>query len=335
MGLTALGYFGIGATSLSDWRDFGTNLLGMQVVDRTSRSLSLRMDDRKQRILIDQDTVDSPRFFGWEVANADELERFSRHLESWRVPFRWEPKALADQRMVVALISFHDPAGNRLEVFHGAEVSDTGFVPGRNISGFRTGPLGLGHAVLTVRRIEEVMPFYQDVLGFRLSDYALKPFKAFFFHINSRHHSLAMVETGQDGLHHLMVELFTLDDVGQAYDLAQGEADRVAVTLGRHTNDFMTSFYARSPSKFMIEYGWGGRDIELATWEPFECAYGPSLWGHDRSWLSPEKRLEARELRLLAAADGHREPVQVLPGNFQISRGVCPWWDSTVRGDGR
>jgi hypothetical protein len=130
-----------------------------------------------------------------------------------------------------------------------------------------------------------------------------------------------------------MVELFTLDDVGQAYDLAQADPERVAVTLGRHTNDFMTSFYARSPSKFMVEYGWGGRDIEPSTWQPFECQYGPSLWGHDRSWLSPEKRQEARELRVKAANEGHREPVQVMEGNYQLARGVCPWWDSTVRSD--
>ena len=42
------------------------------------------------------------------------------------------------------------------------------FVPGRSISGFRTGPLGLGHAVLTVENIDPMMPFYVDVLGFGL-----------------------------------------------------------------------------------------------------------------------------------------------------------------------
>ena len=49
-------------------------------------------------------------------------------------------------------------------------------------------------------------------------------------------------------MHHMMVELFSLDDVGQAYDVALGEPDRIGVTLGRHTNDFMTSFYAKTPS---------------------------------------------------------------------------------------
>ncbi len=134
------------------------------------------------------------------------------------------------------------------------------------------------------------MAFYVDVLGFALSDYIEKPFRAYFFHINARHHSLALIETGRNGMHHLMVELFSLDDVGQSYDIALTQADRVNVTLGRHTNDLMTSFYAKSPSSFMIECGWGGREIEPATWKPFEMHAGPSLWGHERVWLPPADR---------------------------------------------
>ena len=74
--------------------------------------------------------------------------------------------------------------------------------------------------MLTVENIDAMMPFYVDVLGFGLSDYILKPFRAFFFHVNARHHSLALIETGNNGMHHLMVELFSLDDVGQGYDIA-------------------------------------------------------------------------------------------------------------------
>ena len=134
----------------------------------------------------------------------------------------------------------HDPACNRLEAFHGAEIDDTPFSPGRSISGFRTGALGIGHVVLTVENITPVMAFYVDVLGFRLSDYIEKPFRAYFFHINPRHHSLALIETGKSGMHHLMVELYSLDDVGQGYDIALGEPTRIATTLGRHPNDCVT-----------------------------------------------------------------------------------------------
>ena len=93
-----------------------------------------------------------------------------------------------------------------------------------------------------------------------------------------------------------MMELFNLDDVGQGYDLAMREEGRVATSLGRHTNDFMTSFYARTPGGFMIEYGWGGRQVDPATWQAVEMTSGPSLWGHERNWGSPEMQAEARRL---------------------------------------
>jgi hypothetical protein len=55
---------------------------------------------------------------------------------------------------------------------------------------------------------------------------------------------------------------------------------------------------------------------------------GPSLWGHDRDWLTAEGRAEARRLRLQAAADGLREPVQVMNGNYTLAPGTCGWFDA-------
>ena len=329
--LRALGYAGFGSDKLEDWRQFGTSLVGLQAVERGNSQLSFRMDDRKQRIVIDRAMGEGARFFGWEVADGAALDALAARLEGAGVAVTAEAVELADNRRVRALISFRDPAGNRLEAFYGAEIDETPFKPGRSISGFRTGPLGLGHVVLTVENIDAVMPFYVDVLGFRLSDFIEKPFRAYFFHINPRHHSLALIETGKNGLHHLMVELFSLDDVGQSYDVALSEEDRVSVTLGRHTNDFMTSFYAKTPSSFMVECGWGGREIDPATWQPIEMTDGPSLWGHERVWLPEKDREVAREMRMRAAASGLRAPVQVMEGNYKLMSGTCAWWDEVSK----
>jgi 2,3-dihydroxybiphenyl 1,2-dioxygenase len=331
MAVQALGYAGFGSADLDDWRQFGTGLVGLQAVERGNSLLAFRMDDRKQRIVIDRAMPEGARFFGWEVADAAALEALAARLEQAEVRITAEPQALADTRRVGGLISFHDPAGNRLEAFYGAEIDDTPFRPGRSISGFRTGPLGLGHAVLTVKNIDVVMPFYVDLLGFGLSDYIEKPFRAYFFHVNARHHSLAMIETGNNGMHHLMVELFSLDDVGQSYDIALTQPDRVSVTLGRHTNDLMTSFYVKTPSPFMMECGWGGREIDPQAWQAVEMHDGPSLWGHDRVWLKPADREVAREMRMRAAAAGLRAPVQVMDGNFKLMPGTCPWWDGVSK----
>src|SRR5665213_4462787 len=140
--IQALGYVGFGSADLDSWRQFGTGLVGLQAVERSPSLLAFRMDDRKQRIVIDRAMPDGARFFGWEVADAAALQALAARLEAAGIEVAAEPRTLAVARRVRALISFHDPAGNRLEAFYGAEIDATPFLPGRSISGFRTGPLG-------------------------------------------------------------------------------------------------------------------------------------------------------------------------------------------------
>ena len=317
--LQALGYVGVHSSKTEDWSGFATNLLGMQEVDRGGSVRAFRMDDRKQRLVITGEAGDSLGFLGWEVDGADALDALAARLDDHGVAVCPGSAALAAERHVAGLIVFHDPANNRLEAFHGAAIAETGFVPGRPISGFRTGPFGMGHVVLNVVDVEPLLPFYRDVLGFRVSDYGLTPYKLYFFHLNGRHHSFAMVGSGRAGFHHFMVELQSLDDVGQGYDIAQYEDHRLAYTLGRHTNDHMTSFYAHTPSDFFVEYGWGGRTIDPQTWVPHETFDGPSFWGHERLHLPQEGRERMRRLRMDAARRGVRAPVA-----------DCPWLDAVI-----
>ena len=65
--------------------------------------------------------------------------------------------------------------------------------------------------------------------------------------------------------------------------------------------------------------------------EPFPYKeYAPEA--KDRVWMSAEQREKARDLRLLAAQNGERMPVQVLEGNFTRMTGTCPWWDGVKAG---
>src|SRR5258708_12673079 len=74
MALLGLGYAGFGSDALDDWRQFGTSLVGLQAVERGNSLLAFRMDDRKQRIVIDRAMPEGTRFFGWEVADAPALD---------------------------------------------------------------------------------------------------------------------------------------------------------------------------------------------------------------------------------------------------------------------
>jgi 2,3-dihydroxybiphenyl 1,2-dioxygenase len=327
MSIQALGYLGVGSDKLDDWTQFATNWLGMQAVDRGAGLRAFRMDDRKQRLVIDRSLADGQRYFGWEVADAAALDALAAKLEAAGVAVTREPAALADQRFVRGLISFADPCGNRLEAFYGAQVADEPFRPGRHIEGFRTGAQGMGHALLLVPDAEAALAFYRNLLGFRISDYMSAPVNAYFLHVNPRHHSIALVQAPVNRMHHLMVELYSLDDVGQAYDLTMQQPERVVATLGRHSNDLMTSFYQRTPSDIYVEYGWGGREVDDATWQPHAVETLASYWGHKGLFE--------------ALGDDHpplkkptvRAPLQVMDGNYQRMSGICPWWDA-VKGRG-
>ena len=126
---------------------------------------------------------------------------------------------------------------------------------------------------------------------------------------------MALFGSGRTGFHHFMVEYNSLDDVGQGYDLLQYEDNKIAYTLGRHTNDYMTSFYSITPSGFFIENGWGGRIIDPKTWEPIETFEGPSFWGHERLYLPDKERMKFRTKRLETASEGKQAPLFI----------DCPW----------
>ena len=175
MELKSLGYIGVRSDKLDDWHSFATGLLGMQPVDRASSMRAFRMDDRKQRLVVDRAASDGLGFLGWEVADAHDLDALAARLDAADVEVNWGARALAEERCVERLIAFRDPAGNRLEAFLNPEVAATPFRPGRPISGFKTGALGMGHVVLNVVDVEPLLPFYRDVLGFRVSDYGFTP----------------------------------------------------------------------------------------------------------------------------------------------------------------
>ena len=313
--ITALGYIGVRSERTEDWRQFAGTVLGMQVLDRGGRNTAFRMDDQAQRLIVSDEPGDTLAYIGWEVDQKSDLDTLAARLENAGHAVTLGTRDLCDRRYVSDLIWCTDPAGYRVElVWNPIKVSDP-FLPGRPISGFKTGPYGMGHAVLHVSDAEALVPFYCNVLGFRLSDYGLKPVPLYFFHVNGRHHSFAIVGSGQGGFHHFMVEFDNLDDVGQGYDLAQTGLAEIAYTLGRHTNDYMTSYYAHTPSGFFVESGWGGRVIDPETWEPQETNTGPSFWGHERPYLPEAERKAFRDKRLQTASEGKRAPHLI----------DCPW----------
>jgi 3,4-dihydroxy-9,10-secoandrosta-1,3,5(10)-triene-9,17-dione 4,5-dioxygenase len=231
---------------------------------------------------------------GWETANAAELQEIRNRLDVEGTPYKEAAAAELADRRVDELITFDDPSGNTLEVFHGVALEHRRVVSPYGHQ-FITEDQGLGHVVLTTRDDAESLHFYRDVLGFTLRDSMRLPPQLVgrpadgppawlrFFGVNPRHHSLAFMpgET-PSGIVHLMMEVGNSDDVGLCLDRALRRKVPMSATLGRHVNDKMLSFYMKTPGGFDVEFGCEGLEVEDDSWVAREST-AVSLWGHDFS----------------------------------------------------
>jgi len=177
-------------------------------------------------------------------------------------------------------------------VFHGPVLDHSPVITPFGAK-FVTGDQGLGHIVLPATDPNGVFDFYTDVLGFR-SRGAFRvplmprgpkefgPVRVRFLGINERHHSLAICPAAHQrdpGVVHIMVEVDSLDAVGQALDRINAEGIQLSSTLGRHTNDKMVSFYVRAPGDWDLEFGTEGMRVDETHYTAEEIT-ADSYWGH-------------------------------------------------------
>src|ERR1700722_14058141 len=92
----ALGYVGVRAKDLGDWASYGSGLLGLQRIAKSRSRLAFRMDDRKQRIIVDPDGGEGIGLFGWEVSDAPALDAIAANLEKNEIKVARGARALAD-----------------------------------------------------------------------------------------------------------------------------------------------------------------------------------------------------------------------------------------------
>ena len=287
MHIREFGYAVIGSPDLEKWRRYGTDVLGMAAVEGPGGTLYLKMDERDFRFAVQPSQRDELFASGWAVAGPAEFDHFRTAIEKSGAKIIPATDAERAFRRVQDFFGFIDPAGLRHEVFWGPIASFSKFVSPIGVR-FVTEGIGLGHAVLPAVNIEETRDFWVNVMKFGLSDLlhltlspTAPPIRVYFLHCgNGRQHSLAFAELSDPtGCNHLMVEVDSMDAVGRALDRVEQNNVPLTLTLGRHVNDDMISFYMKTPGGFQIEYGTGGSVKDWDDHTVFESTRG-SHWGH-------------------------------------------------------
>lgn len=287
--IKALGYVRVRTTDMPAWKEFAGEVIGFAFGDGPEEeALYLRVDERPARIVVLPGDTDRVEAVGWEVGDGQALARVREAVEGAGVTTEPLSQQEADLRRVEAGFTFDAPGDTPTEIFHGSALDHSPLATPHG-NRFVAGELGLGHVVVPVDDLDGAFQFYGETLGFH-SRGAFRlptppeqgPVRLRFMGVNPRHHSLAILpapELKSPALVHIMVECETLDEVGRALDRLTAKGYHLSSTLGRHTNDKMVSFYARTPGGWDLEVGCEGMLVDDDHYSAEEIT-ADSYWGH-------------------------------------------------------
>ena len=285
MSVSSLGYLGFEVSDIEAWRRFMVDGVGAIVTNNDS-GFSAQIDEYQQRLFFREGSLDDLAIAGFECENEDQLDETVSSLREAGYEVSGASESTRAARKVAALYELLDPEGFPLELYTTLNKSEQQFKSDLVKSGFVTGNGGASHFVLGCADSAARLEFYQNQLGFRLSDVIsvkINPeltLQLTFLHVNERHHTLALAGTPmRKRIDHFMLEVGDIEDVGLAHDRMRSLNIPIARSLGQHPNDGMFSFYAETPSGFLMEFGSGGIKINDDNWQTAEYST-TSTWGH-------------------------------------------------------
>src|SRR5690606_32005210 len=119
-------YVRLGTRDLEGATRYATDILGLEIAERSGRSVYFRSDAREHTLCyFDGDPGDHAVAF--EVGTRAELDAAAAELERIGHPVHAGTRAECDLRKVQDFIAFDDPTGNRIELVWRPQMSGRGF----------------------------------------------------------------------------------------------------------------------------------------------------------------------------------------------------------------
>ncbi len=139
-------------------------------------------------------------------------------------------------------------------------------------------PLEMTHTVFMIDRVDEVVPFYTERLGFIASD--SYPGRGYFLRggASNHHHNLFLLNVGKKrGFHHLAFEISSIHELfGGGLNMTRC-GWRTALGPGRHPISSCYFWYFHSPCGGAAEYDFDS-DVVDERWVPGEFAQTPEVF---------------------------------------------------------
>ena len=261
--------------------EYWTHIVGLRVVERDAKRAVLATTLGQESVVLEKgDHADLQRV-AFQVAPESDLEKIGAELAA--AGLRYELRSDPTPAVKKAL-TFTDPKGTSVDLF-----SECGFHPAAAADG-GVNPLKIGHVASRVQDPEKIAKFYQEVLGFRVSDWVGDHFV--FMRCGVDHHTVNFVRYDTPRLHHVAFEVKDWAEVQRSCEvLARNKIQLVwgplrhivghnIAAYHRNSNDLRVEFYCEMDLMY---------DETLGYWQPRpwheEMPLYPKQWPKE-TWRS-------------------------------------------------
>jgi 2,3-dihydroxy-p-cumate/2,3-dihydroxybenzoate 3,4-dioxygenase len=276
--VTDLQYVALAVPDLASEREFFGKTWGLVEVGEDDGKVLLAAEGSPYPYVLSlrQDAERKTDLVGFSAASRDDVDTLFRQVEAAGARIIAPPAETASAAGPYAF-RFFDPDGRAMEVVSGGHPR-----PHRTLEKGEAIPVGISHVVFHSPNHAGLAEFYQNALGFRLSDW-IGQFMVF-LRCNPVHHRIAILP-GPPALNHIAFDVSSVDEMMRGLARMHENGIKLSWGPGRHTAGNNTFCYFVSPNGNAVEYTSDLEEVDEASWVPQTYEPTPSItdqWGTGR-----------------------------------------------------
>jgi catechol-2,3-dioxygenase len=220
-----------------------TEVVGLALTGRDERRAFLATKHGLEAIVLERGAPNALSALAFQVAPGSDLAAVARALGEEGI--KTERRHEVSPGVADAVI-FTDPKGTEIAIF-----SEYAFAADdeRHVGVM---PIKLGHVAYRVNDVANVVKFYTEILGFRVSDWQADFFA--FLRCGPDHHSVNFVFDETPQLHHIAFEVKDWAEILRASEWLAKNNIRLVWGPGRHIIGHNIAIYHRNADKVRVEF---------------------------------------------------------------------------------
>lgn len=280
--VSRLGYLTISVKDLDEAVEFYSRFVRLDVTSRVGSTVFMTGGLEHHWLRLEEGREEGIKRVSYVLDSEAELVDIRQHLDALGITYAEGDDVARDR--VQRWLRFTDPGGMNIELYAG--MVERGI-----------GPVGNGitmtkflHAAWATANFDQTTRFYQDILGFKVSDWVES--RAGFFRAADRyHHSLVLIRAERPVFNHFCIQVDSLDDVMRARHNAVSAGVKLRDDLLRHAPSGSMGFYMKDEArKFAVEFCVGHPQLDDDTHRPRILPSVPetmNIWAAPLPYIGP------------------------------------------------